>query len=184
MKLRKALLAVALSGLLSLQGCSTSWINTAIKDVPIVTSIVTDVVSIVAVAQGNGEISAADLKLIQTAATQATADLTLIQSLVKEYQTTPTTDTIDKIRTAIEDAQNNLQAILTAAHITNPTTSAAVTAAVGLALTTLLAIETLLPSTPAHAQTAKAAALPKPAELKKQFNAIMVKSNHADLTIK
>jgi len=186
-RLSNALLACALAGCLTLQGCSTSWVDTAVKDLPIVLNIVTDVLSVVSVAQGHGSISPGEAAAIQAVAAQATLDLQLIQQLIVSYNDNPTATTLEKIQAAITDAQNNLQAILTAAHIKDPGTQATVTAAVGLALTTLLAIESLLPTQQAaSARFARRGApkLPKPAELKKHFNQIMRDGGYSQLQIK
>jgi hypothetical protein len=183
-RLSKALLAVVLAASITLSGCSSSWIDTAVKDLPIVLQVVTDVLSIVAVAQGHGQISAGEAAAIQAVSAQATADLQLIQDLVAAYKNSPTATTLAKIQAAIGDAQTNLQAILTAAHIKDPATAAAITAAVGLAMTTLLAIESLLPTAQAsssrHARKG-APQLPNPDQLQAQLNQILRNSGYGNL---
>lgn len=144
----------------------------------------TDVLSIVAVAQGHGQISASQAAAIQAASAQATTDLQLIQDLVAQYKANPTASTLQKIQAAIADAQTNLEAILAAAHIKDPATQAAITAAVGLAMTTLLAIESLLPTAQAssarHARKG-APQLPSPKQLQSQLNQILRNSGYGNL---
>ena len=179
----KGILAVVLSATLILSGCPP-WYDVATNDIPIVLQIVTSILSIVAIAQGKGQADPAVIAEIQSIAAQAQMDIKTVQSLISDYKTAAKADrpgVLGKIDAALSAAQKDLQGLLAALHIKDNTTQAEVVAGVGLALTTLQAIDSLLPPPPPSttmptARTVKKTAPHKPrtpADLKTEYNAIV-----------
>jgi hypothetical protein len=71
----------------------------------------------------------------------------------------------------IGDLNQNLPAVLQSAHISNPTLSVRITAAVNLILTTVNSFASLMPqNTPVTARKSAVAPLPHASDLKKQWN--------------
>jgi hypothetical protein len=192
--LAASLLSVCLvfSGV-GVSGCNSSWINTAINDIPVVLQIVTGVVSIVSIAQGGGGISPQMSATLQSGAAQATADLKQVQQLIASYQAAEATakpGILGQIDSLLTSTSGNLAGILAAAHIENQDTQVAITAAVTLALTTVAAIQSLIPpqttvvtgvTAPHTVRTPRKPASPK--QLKNQFNTI-VEKNFPQVVIK
>jgi hypothetical protein len=184
-------LVCLLAVMLTTSGCSFgSFVNIALQDLPVLVQIVTNILSIVAVAQGNGGISTSEAAQIKSIATQVKTDLTLVQTLVAQYQAADATSKpgiASEIDNALTAVTNNLNAILNAAHISNPTLQATITGAVTLALTTVLAIQSLVPA-PVIVQATKTARVPvRPADaatLKRQWNAIAQSNGYGAYTIK
>jgi hypothetical protein len=189
--MRSGILAIVLSVSLVGSGCNTSWLNTAIADLPIVISILTSVLKIVAIAQGKGADSAM-VKEVQDIGNQATQDLTTVQKLINDYKTASAADKpgiLGKIDAALNSSQKDLQGILAAFHVKDTATQTAISVGVGLAVTTVEAIISLLPP-------AKSAGMPtamtvkkapphkpdKPEDLKAKYNAI-VSANFPDAVI-
>jgi len=83
--------------------------------------------------------------------------------------------TLAKIQSVIGDINQNLPALLQAAHISNPTLSARVTAAVSLILSTVTSFASLMPQPAVASVAARRApattAVPHAKDLKKQWNA-------------
>src|SRR3954468_12815446 len=81
---RKAL-GLVLCMTLAWSGCSTDWIKQAEEIVAVLIPAAANLVTLVATLQGIS-VSAADLQIVQSAGTQAGADLQLMQSLIAAYQ--------------------------------------------------------------------------------------------------
>jgi len=143
-------LAVALSLCLVVSGCTTSWITTAINDIPVVVQIVTSILQIVAAASGKG----ADPTMIAQVGNigqQAQSDLQLLNSLVSQYQSASAAakpGLLNQIDAALTTAQGNLNQILVAFHVNDPALQATIAGSVGLALSALLEIQSLIPPAP------------------------------------
>jgi hypothetical protein len=106
--------------------------------------------------------------------------LALLQVLYKQYKANPTATAIQKIQNAITDLNQNLPALLQAAHISDPTLATRITAAVNLILTTVNSFASLIPQPAAsvHAQvTRQRLSVPAAAELRKQWNEQVCGSN-------
>src|SRR5712692_12014656 len=88
---------------------------------------------------------AADVAVIQNVSAQASRDLSLLQSLYREYKANPNATTLQKIQNVISDLNQNMPALLQSAHIGNPVLSARITAAVNLILTTVNSFAALIP---------------------------------------
>src|SRR5262249_21007356 len=95
----------------------------------------------------------------------------LLQTLYNEYNANPNSTTLQKIQNVIADVNQNLPALLQAAHISNPTLSARVTAAVNLIVSTVNSVAALMPQSSAvTARKLKAQPLLQAKDLKKQWN--------------
>ena len=82
---------------ITMEGCTTDWITTAINDLPTIVSIATTVATIVADALGAGAISPAVAAIIKTASEAAQVALATVQQLVKDYQASPNATVLQKI---------------------------------------------------------------------------------------
>jgi hypothetical protein len=151
-----AILVLALA-LVPLQGCAfSSDVSKVLSDLPVVINIATEIVSVVAEAQGTTP-NAAVLAEIQTYSGKATAALTLIQTLVTTYQkdlSTAPAGVVGEIDAALSDVQTNLSPILILVGQNFPAINAEVTGLLASIQVVVLAVQTLLPS----AQAPKAAA--------------------------
>ncbi len=146
-------LALALCVSVVLAGCSTDWVVEAEQIVAALIPAATNIVALVAAMQGKS-VSAGDLNTIQSAGTQAGADLQLIQALIGAYQKADETakpGILNQIQTAITAAQANLQGLLPALHIQDAATQAKVTAMVGIVLSEVQSLAALVPVVSARA---------------------------------
>lgn len=180
-----AVLALA-GGSVELAGCSTSWIDVALKDLPVIVSIATTVATIVADALSGGVLSPAIAAIIQTAATAVSAALSVVSQLVTQYEANPSASIVTKIQDALATVQANLQSILNAAHIDNPALQATITGIIGLALSVVSALISILPApAPVSAKAAKtmtvgAAKIPSASQLRSQANAILAANGYPE----
>jgi len=169
---RVVLVALLCAGLLA-TGCSANWISVALADLPVLVQMALNVGSVVTTLESGQQLSATEAAAIQNISSQASKDLNLLQVLYNQYKTTPSAGTLQKIQSAIADMNQNLPALLQAAHVSDPVLSARVTAAVNLILSTVSSFAALLPavSAPTQAKLALAkTAIPHAADLKKQWN--------------
>jgi hypothetical protein len=124
--------------------------------------------------QSGKQLSSNDAAAIQNVSNQAVRDLQLLQNLYDEYENNPSTSTIQKIQNAIADLDQNLPALLQAAHISDPVLSGRVTGAVNLISTTVNSFAALIPQTTGTAAARevkhRAATVLGPADLRKQWN--------------
>jgi hypothetical protein len=178
------ILAIVLSAALVGSGCNLNWINIAIGDIPVVLDIVTSVLGIVAIAQAKGQADPGMITEVQNIGAQAKADLTVVQKLVNDYKTAAEADKpgiLGKIDAALSASKKDLQDILTAFHVKDTATQTAIVAGVGLALTTVDAIYSLLPPPPPSTTMPTASVAKKsskhfprkPEDLKTEYNAIV-----------
>lgn len=168
----KVVLVMVLSAALLATGCNADWISVALEDLPVLTQMALNIGTVVNTLQGGQQVSAGEAAAIQNISAQAGHDLNLLQSLYNEYKQSPNAGTIQKIQDAIADINQNLPALLQAAHISNAVLSAKVAAAVSLILTTVNSFALLIPQSSAAAVqgSSQKAALPHAADLKKQWN--------------
>jgi len=96
--------------------------------------------------------------------------LNLLQTLYSEHRATPAATTLAKIQNVISDLNQNLPALLESAHLSNPTLSARIAAAVNLILTTVNSFAALIPQKSATTSQKTSATLPNAKNLKKQWN--------------
>ncbi|HEX8815770.1 MAG TPA: hypothetical protein VF753_09735 [Terriglobales bacterium] len=166
-------LVVVLAVALAATGCSAEWISVALADLPVLTQMALNIGTVVSTLESGQQISAADAAAIQKISAQASADLNLLASLYNQYKAAPSATLLEQIQAAIADINQNLPALLQAAHIENAALSARIAAAVNLIVTTVDSFAQLIPqsSGAAAAQvSAQKTALPRAAELKKQWN--------------
>lgn len=169
----KIALVVVLSAALLASGCHADWISVALEDLPTLTQMALNIGTVVNTLQGGQQISAAEAAAIQNISAQASHDLNLLQSLYNEYKQAPNASTVQKIQDAVADINQNLSALLQAAHISNAVLSAKVAAAVSLILTTVNSFALLIPQSSAAVaaqNSGQKQALPHAADLKKQWN--------------
>ena len=169
----KIVLVVLLSAAMLATGCNADWISVALEDLPVLTQMALNIGTLVTTLQSGQQLSSSEAAAIQNISAQASHDLTLLQSLYNEYKQAPSATTVQKIQDAIASINQNLPALLQAAHISNAVLSAKVAAAVSLILTTVNSFALLIPQSPAAAAaqvSGEKQALPHAADLKKQWN--------------
>jgi hypothetical protein len=167
----KAILALVLTITIAATGCSAQWLNIALQDLPVLTQMALNIATLVSTLSSGQQASAADTAVIRNISAQASRDLNLLQTLYGEYKASPNAATLQKVQSAITDLNQNLAALLESAHISNPTLSARVTAALNLILTTINSFAALMPQSSASTSR-KASMTPPPGakDLKKQWN--------------
>ncbi|MGA8429695.1 MAG: hypothetical protein WB729_07730 [Candidatus Sulfotelmatobacter sp.] len=146
-RLMTVVLALVLCATAVLSACSTAWISQAEEIVAALIPAAANIVALVAALQGRN-VSAQDLQAIQTAGTQATADLQLLQSLIAEYQKADAQaqpGILNQIQVAIGTAQSNFSAILPTLHIKDAATQAKITAVVGVVLSEVQSLAAIVP---------------------------------------
>jgi hypothetical protein len=167
----KAFLAMVLAIAIAATGCSAQWINIALQDLPVLTQMALNIATLVSALASGQQASTADIAVIQNISAQASRDLNLLQTLYSEYKANPSASTLQKIQNAIADLNQNLPTLLQSAHVSNPTLSARITAAVNLILTTVNSFAALMPqSSAATSRKAPTHSLLHANDLKKQWN--------------
>lgn len=171
---------------MGMAGCSTAWIGQAQEIVAALIPAAANMVALVAALQGKG-VSAADLATIQSAGSQAGADLQLIQSLITAYEKADASaqpGIMNQIQAALATVQSNLQNLLPALHIKDAATQTKITAVVGILISevqSLAAVVPLVTQTPSlAAQNAVRMGHPKAPLSAKEF----VESYNATMTAK
>ena len=167
----KSLLALMLVLLTATTGCTPQWINVAVQDLPVLTQMALNIATLVSTLASGKQASTADVAAIQNISAQASRDLNLLQSLYNEYKANPSNTTLQKLQNVISDLNQNLPALLQAAHISNPTLSARVSAAVNLIISTVNSVASLMPQSSAPtARNLHAQPLLHAKDLKRQWN--------------
>jgi hypothetical protein len=145
--IEKVLVAVTLCGTMMWTGCSTSWTSEAEQIVAALIPATANLVTLVATLQGNN-VSAADLQTIQSAGSQAGADLQLMQSLIVQYQKADASaqpGLLNQIQAAMNAVQSNLSGLLPALHIKDAATQAKITAVIGIVLSEVESVAAIVP---------------------------------------
>ena len=165
-------LAVVLSISLIATGCTAQWISVALADLPVLTQMALNIAALVATLQAGKQLTPAEALAIQTISAEASKDLTLLQALYNAYKTNPSADALQKIQSLIQDTNQNLPALLRAAHISDPALSGRISAAVNLILTSVSSFASLIQRAPSTAaRTARQnTVIPHPKDLKRQWN--------------
>jgi len=168
----KSLLALVLAISIAATGCSAQWINIALQDLPVLTQMALNIVTLVGALTAGKQSNNADLAVVQNISAQASRDLNLLQTLYGEYKANPDDTTLTKIRSVIAALNQNLPALLESAHISNPLLAARVTAAVNLILGSVNSFAALIPRTSVTAVRVAmtAPSLPTKQELKQHWN--------------
>lgn len=168
----KIFLAVVLSLSLLATGCSAQWVSVALADLPVLTQMALNLAALAATLQSGKQLTAAETMAIQNISAEASKDLTLLQALYNTYKASPSADTLQKIETLLQDTNQNLPALLQAAHISDPALSARISAAVNLILTSVSSFASLMPQVASvNLRTARRTeVVPSPRDLKRQWN--------------
>ena len=143
----RATVALVLCLTIALTGCSTDWIGQAEQIVAVLIPAAGNIVTLVATLQGK-TVSASDLQVVQSAGSQAAADLQLIQSLIAAYEKADAAakpGILGQIQNAINAVQVNLQGLLPALHIKDAATQAKITAVVGILLSEVQSLAAIVP---------------------------------------
>ena len=147
-------LAVVLCLVMALSACTTDWIAQAEEIVAALIPAAGNLVTLVAALEGKS-VSTADLATVQNAGTQAQADLELIQSLIAAYEKADAAaqpGILNQIQSAIGAAQGTLQGLLGALHIKDTATQTKITAVVGILLSEVQALASVVPIVKAESQ--------------------------------
>ena len=126
----KAFLALVLAIAIAATGCSAQWINTALQDLPVLTQMALNIATLVSALASGQQASTADIAVIRNISAQASRDLNLLQTLYSEYKANPSATTVEKFQIASADLYQNWPTLVPSAHVSNPTLSARITAAV------------------------------------------------------
>lgn len=171
MPVRTSALALILAAVMACSGCwfKAQWINTALQDLPVLIQMAESISSIVALTGQSQASSAQTINAIQNIGIVATDGLKAIQSLYNSYSSANATTTIQQIQAAGAALTSNLQQLLQAAQIKDPTLLARVTAAVNLIASTVNIFIGLIPTTKSGAKVN--AVVPKPADLRQAWAA-------------
>jgi hypothetical protein len=127
-------------------GCSAAWIGEAEKIVGVLIPATANLVTLVSTLRGN---STADLQVVQSAGSQAGADLQTLETLIAQYQKADAAGQagllgqIQDVMAAVESTMNGL---LPALHVEDAATQAKVSAVVELVLSEIEAIASLIPA--------------------------------------
>lgn len=174
---KNVMLVTALCVSLAATGCSAQWITVALQDLPVLTQMALNIATLVTALQSGQQISTGEAAAIQNISAEASRDLNLMQTLYNEYKANPNTGTVQKIEDAIATINQNLPALVQAAHIRDAVLASRVSAGVNLILTTVNSFAELIPQTAATAKLSVAArasvrpaSIPSPSDLKKQWN--------------
>jgi hypothetical protein len=153
-------------------GCSAQWISVALADLPVLTQMALNIAALVSTLQSGKQLTPTEAVAIQNISAEASKDLTLLQALYNAYKANPSVDALQKIESMIQETNQELPALLQAAHISDPALSARITAAVNLILTSVSSFASLIPRAPSTAPTTarQNAVIPQPKELKRQWN--------------
>jgi hypothetical protein len=143
----KTLAVVVMCGMLMCTACSTAWIGEAEQIVAALIPATANLVTLVATLQGEN-VSASDLQAIQSAGTQAGADLQLMQSLIAQYQRANAAaqpGLLNRIQTAMGAVQSTLNGLLPALHVKDAATQAKITAVLGIVLSEVESVAAIVP---------------------------------------
>jgi hypothetical protein len=146
-RLGTAGLVIVLCCSLMNEGCSTAWIGEAEEIVAALIPAAANILTLVATLEGK-DVSTGDLATIQSAGTQAGADLQLIQSLMAAYEKADAAaqpGILNQILTAIGTVESNLENLLPALHIKDAATQAKITAVVGIVLAEVQSLAGVIP---------------------------------------
>ena len=167
----KVVLTLVLAISLAATGCTAQWISVALADLPVLTQMALNIATLVASMQSGRQLSPAEAAAIQNISSAASGGLNSLQTLYNQYKANPDASTLQKIEGVIAEINQQLPAELQTARISDPTLAARVTAGVNLILTTVQSFAALMPQkTAATSRRLPAVAIPKPGDLKKQWN--------------
>ena len=140
-------LSLVLGLVVLMVACSADWVGEAEAIVSVMIPATSNTVALVVALQGK-DVSAGDLKMIQSAGAQVGTDLQLIEALIAAYEKADDTarpGILEKIQSGIASVQMNLQGLLQGLHIKDAATQTKVTAVIGILLSEVQALEALVP---------------------------------------
>jgi hypothetical protein len=143
----KWLVVLVVCGTMIWTACSTAWIGEAEQIVAVLIPATANLVALVATLQGKN-ISAADLQTIQSAGSQAGADLQVMESLIAQYQKADASaqpGLLNQIQVAMSTVQATLNDLLPALHVKDAATQAKITAVVGILLSEVQSVAAIVP---------------------------------------
>lgn len=181
----------------STTGCNTSWIQTAINDVPVAISIAQSISAIVTLATGQAIITPIIADGIQTAANVVTAGLKTLQDAINAYNTSKSSTGLAKVIDSLNQTLSDLPNILPTLTFTDQATKVAITTGVTLLISTLSAIQVLIPSpvaatatrkvngrlAAAHSALATSVEVPSAKQVKGQYNSVLWLNGYGQLAI-
>ncbi|SRR6266403_695784 len=181
-------LAFVLSSMLVVNGCvvKPEWVKTALDDLPVIIQVVTSVIGMVAAAQSKGQAEPAMVSQMQVISAQVQSDLKLLQSLVNDYQSADAAKKpgiLSKADTLLATVQKNLSSLLAAFHVNDVALQTTITSSIGLALTTLLAIQSFLPASSSARRTTRPIKPMSSRDLKAAINGIVNSNGYGDFAI-
>ena len=180
-------LCFVLAIIVPLQACNTTWVAQVEGYLPVAFDAAN---GIIAILQSTGVLAAADSTAAEAVENQITADFTLLcgstpgqpcsaTSLIGTYNSAPNATVLAKIVSVVSDIQTNAKQILTAFHVSNPTTLATLTAATNLFLGLIAEIAAAIPIAASALATGKTPTFKfsrSSRQYKKEFNTLF-KSN-------
>lgn len=178
--------ALAVVPTLGIEGCSTSWIAVAEKDLPVVVNIAEVVAGIVTSLTGTAALSPVILAAIQEASNVFSAAMQALQDAIAAYQAAPSSTTLGKVVSAIDAVEADAPKVIQSIAQAPGNIVSIVTSAIGTAITLLSAIESLIPSAAPATVAAKRvqittkAKLPDSQTVKSNFNAVLVRYGYAN----
>jgi hypothetical protein len=122
--------------------------------------------------QSGKQLNPAEAAAIQNISSEAGTGLNTLQTLYNQYKANPNASTIQKIQDVVAAISQVLPSQLQAAHISDPTLAARITAGVNLILTTVQSFAALVPATASASRriAAQAIAVPTAKDLKLRWN--------------
>ena len=161
---------------LSAWSCNSTWLQIVQQDLPVLTKQATSIAQLV-------DPSGSDAKLATTVGSDAVSLIGLVSDAYAAYNQSPTADTLQKLRVALDTVGTKLPETLqsVAGQFSNPTDLLIVTAAVDAIVTTVDIIANQIPGATksaaraAHLHKMKAAGrdvkkIPTADDLRKQWN--------------
>lgn len=161
----------------SLVACNVKeWIAIALKDLPVVLQIAQSIIAMIGASAGSVDLGIS--QQAHQAADQAKRGLETALALIQSYEANPQPGLLGQIDSALLAAQANLGSVLTVFHISNPVLQATVAAAIGSAITVVVAIQALVPPPPAASAARMKLSAPKDqsAAIRTAFNEIVAAS--------
>jgi hypothetical protein len=146
-EIRRTLIVAMLGGMVIWMACSTAWVSEAEQIVAALIPGTVNLVTLAATLEGKN-VSAADLQTIQSAGSQAGADLQLMQSLIAQYQNAEAAaqpGLLNQIQVALTTVQSTLNDLLPALHIKDVASQAKITAVVGILLSEAESVAAIVP---------------------------------------
>jgi hypothetical protein len=141
------LLVAMICGILMWTACSTAWTGEAEQIIAAMIPATANLLTLVATLQGRN-VSATDLQTMQSASTQAEADMQLLAALIAQYQKADAAaqpGIVNQIQVALGAVQSTLGGLLTALHIQDAATQAKVGAVVSLLISEAESMAAIVP---------------------------------------